>query len=150
MTKLAFTIAGVLLLLLVAVDVYVTILDDRPRVGPLGDTINRATWRAGLIISRRVSRQRRHRVLNFIGPALVPALVVVYLALLTLGFGLIYYPRIHTLFRVSENFGTPAFWDAVYCPKPLVKAMHFQCKTFSCYTLLGMLEVQHDEREQIW
>jgi hypothetical protein len=114
MTKLAFTIAGMLLLLLVAVDVYVTILDDRPRVGPLGDTINRVAWRTGLSVARLVSRQRRHRVLNFIGPALVPALVVVYIVLLTLGFGLIYFPRIHTLFRVGENFGTPAFWDAIY------------------------------------
>jgi putative transposase len=27
--------------------------------------------------------------------------------------------------------------------------MHFQCKTFSCYTLLDMLEVPEHEREQI-
>src|SRR5919112_1749115 len=79
-TTLAFTVSGVLLLLLVAADVYVTILDDRPRIGPL----------------------------------LLPSLIVVYLVFLTFGFGLIYYPRIPALFRLSANFGEPGFWDAIY------------------------------------
>ncbi|MCA1642804.1 MAG: potassium channel family protein [Acidobacteria bacterium] len=111
---LAFTISGVLLLLLVGADVYLTILDDRPRVGPLGDTLNRSAWRVGITIARRVSRTRRHRILNLIGPLLLPSLIVVYLVFLTFGFGLIYYPRIPALFRVSENFGEPSFWDAIY------------------------------------
>ena len=114
MRQIAFTLAGVLLLLLVLVDVYLTILDDRPRVGPLGDTINRIAWRGGLTVARRLSRTRRHRLLNLIGPALVPSLVVVYLVLLTFGFGLIYHPRLTTAFKLAEDFGTPSFWDAVY------------------------------------
>jgi hypothetical protein len=114
MTTLAFTTSGVLLLLLVAVDVYVTILDDRPRVGPLGDTLNRLAWRAALTVARRVSRTHRHRLLNLVGPLLMPSLIATYLVLLTFGFGLIYYPRLPTLFRISQDFGTPGFWDAIY------------------------------------
>ncbi|HEX8163004.1 MAG TPA: potassium channel family protein [Pyrinomonadaceae bacterium] len=114
MTKLAFTISGVLFLLLVAADVYVTILDDRPRVGPLGDTLNRTAWRVGITVARRVSRTRRHRLLNLIGPLLLPSLIIVYLVFLTFGFGLVYYPRLATLFRVSPTFGEPGFWDAIY------------------------------------
>jgi hypothetical protein len=114
MTTLAFTISGVLLSLLVAADVYVTILDDRPRVGPLGDTLNRTAWRVGITIARRLSRTRRHRSLNLIGPLLLPSLIIVYLVFLTFGFGLIYYPRLPTLFKVSQSFGEPGFWDAIY------------------------------------
>lgn len=114
MTKFAFTISGVLLLLLVLADVYLTILDDRPRVGPLGDTLNRSAWRVGITVARRVSRTHRHRFLNLIGPLLLPSLIIVYLAFLTFGFGLIYYPRLQTLFRVSPSFGEPGFWDAIY------------------------------------
>ncbi|MDT7604065.1 MAG: hypothetical protein QOF61_2062 [Acidobacteriota bacterium] len=114
MTTFAFTASGILLLLLVAVDVYVTILDDRPRIGPLGDTLNRTAWRAALTVARRVSRTHRHRLLNLVGPFLMPALITIYIVLLTFGFGLIYYPRIPTLFKVSEAFGTPSFWDAIY------------------------------------
>src|ERR1051325_3941275 len=114
MGQIAFTLAGVLLLLLVLVDVYLTILDDRPRVGPLGDTLNRGSWRGGLTVARRLSRTRRHRLLNLIRPTLAPALVVVYLALLTFGFGFIYHPRINTSFKLAEDFGKPTYWDAVY------------------------------------
>jgi hypothetical protein len=114
MTMLAFTVSGVLLLLLVAADVYATILDDRPRVGALGDTLNRSVWRVALAVARRVSRTRRHRLLNFVGPLLMPALIILYITLLTFGFGLIYYPRLLTLFKVSEGFGKPGFWDAIY------------------------------------
>jgi hypothetical protein len=114
MTTFAFTVLGVLLLLLVAADVYATILDDRPRVGALGDTLNRSVWRVALSIARRVSRTRRHRLLNLVGPFLMPALIIVYIVLLTFGFGLIYYPRLTTLFKTSEGFGTPGFWDAIY------------------------------------
>jgi hypothetical protein len=114
MTTLAFTISGVLLLLLVAADVYVTILDDRPRVGPLGDSLNRTAWRVGITVARRVSRTRRHRFLNLIGPLLLPSLIILYLVFLSFGFGLIYYPRIPALFKVSQSFGEPGFWDAIY------------------------------------
>lgn len=114
MTTFAFTASGVLLLLLVAADVYVTILDDRPRVGPLGDTINRTAWRAGLLVSRRLARARRHRFLNLIGPLLMPALLVVYLTLLVIGFAFIYYPRLPTQFRILRTPPVATISDAFY------------------------------------
>ena len=52
--------------------------------------------------------------------------------------------------RLIRALGVCMVQSRIYCPKPLVKAMHFQCKTFSCYTLLEMLEVRQHEREQIW
>jgi hypothetical protein len=114
MIKFALTLSGVLLLLLVAVDVYSTILDDRPRIGPLGDTLNRSAWRAALTIARRISRQGRHRLLNLVAPLLMPALIIIYVALIVLGFSLIYEPRLTTQFHTVRDPSTLDFSDAVY------------------------------------
>jgi hypothetical protein len=114
MTTFALTVSGVLLLLLVAVDVYSTILDDRPRVGPLGDTLNRATWRASLTVARRVSRQQRHRLLNLVAPLLMPTLIVIYIAIIILGFALLYHPRLKTQFHTTRDPATLSFSDSIY------------------------------------
>jgi voltage-gated potassium channel Kch len=114
MTIFAYTVAGVLLILIVAADVYATILDDRPRVGPLGDTLNRLVWSLGHAAASRLSRRNRHRALNLVGPLLMPGLIALYLTTLALGFALIYYPRLGAQFRFAPGFGRPAFWDALY------------------------------------
>ncbi|MGH9943576.1 MAG: hypothetical protein ACRD9R_14620, partial [Pyrinomonadaceae bacterium] len=89
----ACTAAGLLLLLVVAVDVYATILDARPRGGPISELLNRSLWFAVRTLALRLPRQRRHRLLNLIGPLLLPALIASYLCLLIGGFALIYYPH---------------------------------------------------------
>jgi hypothetical protein len=114
MMKFAITASGVLVLLLVAVDVYSTILDDRPRVGPLGDTLNRSVWRAALTIARRVSRQGRHRLLNFVAPLLMPMLIILYIAFIILGFALIFEPRLTTQFHTTRDPASLTFSDAVF------------------------------------
>lgn len=114
MTNFALTATGVLLLLLVAVDVYATILDDRPRVGPLGDTLNRSVWRLSLIVARRLSRQQRHRLLNLLAPLLLPALIIVYVTLIIVAFALLYEPRLGTQFHTTRDPSTLSFSDAIY------------------------------------
>ena len=114
MTVLVFTSLGALLLLLVAFDVYTTILDDRPRVGPLSDALNRAVWRAGRAVAARLPRTRRHNFLNSLGPLLLPALIALYLVLLIAGFAFIYYPHIHAKFQLSPGPSGAAWFDSVY------------------------------------
>jgi hypothetical protein len=46
-----FTVLGVSLLMLVAYDVYATILHARGRSGPIGEPLNRAFWR----VARRLA-----------------------------------------------------------------------------------------------
>ena len=98
-----FTALGLSILLLVVYDVYATILHARGRSGPIGETLNRAIWRAARFVAFRFARQRRHRLLNVVGPTLLPLLIIVFIALLVLGFSFIYYPRMPANFSVQPG-----------------------------------------------
>lgn len=113
-SALFFTILGVSLLLLVAYDVYATILHARGRSGPIGETLNRSLWRATRAISFRFSRPRRHKILNFIGPLLLPLLIVVYILLVLTGFAFLYYPRMPAQFVVQPTAVAHPFIESFY------------------------------------
>jgi hypothetical protein len=55
------TLIGCALLLLVAYDVYATILHARARSGPVSETLNRGVWRFARWLAFRKSRLRRHK-----------------------------------------------------------------------------------------
>jgi hypothetical protein len=55
------------------------------------------------VVAFRLPRQRRHRVLNAVGPLLLPSLIIVYLLLLVSGFALVYYPRMPEQFAVTPD-----------------------------------------------
>jgi hypothetical protein len=114
METFAFTALGVALLLVAAYDVYSTILDDRPQVGPVSHTLSRTCWRVAHLVSRRFSRARRHQALNAVGPLLLPLLFVAYLALLISGFALVYYPYMPAEFVVAEGASRSPLADAFY------------------------------------
>jgi hypothetical protein len=101
-----FTILGASLLMLVVYDVYATILHARGRSGPIGEPLNRAFWQVARRLSFKLSRLRRHKLLNIVGPLLLPSLIVVYIIILLAGFAFIYYPR------MPENFTVQTFADA--------------------------------------
>ena len=98
-----FTVLGVSILALVAYDVYATILHARARSGPIGETLNRAIWRLGRGLAFKLSRARRHHLLNLIGPLLLPLLIVLFIALLVIGFAFIYYPRMPASFNIQAE-----------------------------------------------
>jgi hypothetical protein len=109
-----FTTAGVALLILVAYDVYATVLHSSARYGPVGEGLNRAVWRVSRKAAFGLGRRRRHRVLNAVGPALMPLLIVTYIALLTLAFALVYVPHVPDNFIISGPKGDPAWLNALY------------------------------------
>jgi hypothetical protein len=98
-----FTVLGLSILLLVVYDVYATILHARGRSGPIGETLNRTIWRAARFVAFRFPRPRRHRLLNTVGPTLLPLLIIVFIALLVLGFACVYYPRMPTNFNADSE-----------------------------------------------
>ena len=108
------TTLGAGLLLLVAYDVYATILHARGRSGPIGETLNRAAWRSMRLIAVRLSRSRRHRLLNAVGPLLLPLLIVAYILLLISGYALIYYGRMPAEFIVAPEAASPAWIESIY------------------------------------
>lgn len=109
MTRFLFTAAGLFVLLFVAYDVYATILDASGRAGPLSSWLNRGVWAVTRSLAFRFSRNRRHRLLNLVGPLLMPVLIVLYLVLLITGFALIYMPRMPAEFTLNPP-GESAHW----------------------------------------
>src|ERR1041385_9106992 len=95
-----FTVLGLSILVLVVYDIYATILHARSRSGPIAKTLNRTIWRIARAIAFRLPRPRRHRLLNAIGPLLLPFFIILLIAFLVVGFALIYYPRMPESFAV--------------------------------------------------
>lgn len=114
MTTFLFTAAGVFVLLFVAYDVYATILDASGRAGPLSGWVNRGVWTVTRSLAFRFSRQRRHRLLNLVGPMLMPALIVLYLFLLIGGFALVYFPRMPAEFSIDPSAVSANWIESLY------------------------------------
>ncbi|MDQ3803136.1 MAG: potassium channel family protein [Acidobacteriota bacterium] len=114
MRTILFTAAGVGLLLLTAYDVFATVLNTQARYGPIGERLNRNTWRFARFFAFRLPRPRRHRLLNAVGPLLLPLLLVTYITLLVTAFALVYAPRMPEHFHVHEHRGDVDFVDALY------------------------------------
>lgn len=108
------TVAGAALLLLVAYDIYSTILHATARYGPIGERINRLVWKGALAVAFKCQRHRRHRFLNTVGPVLLPLLIFVYILLLITAFALIYYPRIEGQFIINYDRSEPDWIEAIY------------------------------------
>lgn len=109
-----YTTLGLLLIALVVYDVYATILHARARSGPISESLNRAVWWAARRIANRLSRHRRHRWLNAIGPLLLPALIITFILLLVSGFALIYFPRMPGHFSVDQDVISSAWIESLY------------------------------------
>jgi hypothetical protein len=109
-----YTAAGFVLLALIIFDIYATVLHSSARYGPVGESLNRSVWRTARGISFKLSRANRHRLLNMIGPLLLPLLIVVYVLLLVFSFALVYYPHIPSGFTFGVQHPEPGWVDAVY------------------------------------
>lgn len=109
-----FAVAGIIFLGFVARDVHVTILHSGGRNGPLSRILVRSIWRIALWISFKLSRKQRHYHLSGVGPLLLPLLVSVYIALLIIGFGLIYYPHMPAQFSISAEASSPRWIESLY------------------------------------
>jgi hypothetical protein len=109
-----YTAAGFVLLALIIFDIYATVLHSSARYGPVGESLNRSVWRVTRAAAFRLSRANRHRLLNMVGPLLLPLLIVVYVVLLVLAFALIYYPHVPRGFTFGVEHPDPGWIDAVY------------------------------------
>lgn len=103
------------MLVLAAYEVYATVLHARARAGPVSELLSRAAWRAAMALAARLPRKGRHRMLNRVGPLLLPALLGSLVGLFVLGFALIYLPWMPDGFSVDEAAAdAPPWLQAVY------------------------------------
>jgi hypothetical protein len=114
METIIYTAAGMTLLLLVAYDVYSTVLHSSARYGPIAEGLNRAVWRVACKAAFSLGRRRRHKLLNAVGPALMPLLIVTYIVLLTLAFALIYVSHVPDNFTITGPKTDAAWLNALY------------------------------------
>ncbi|HEY0173132.1 MAG TPA: potassium channel family protein [Pyrinomonadaceae bacterium] len=114
MGTFVYTTAGLVLLALIVFDIYATVLHSSARYGPVGESLNRSVWRLARGIAFRLTRGSRHRLLNMIGPLLLPLLILVYLVLLVLAFALVYYPHVPSGFTFAAARPGAGWADAIY------------------------------------
>lgn len=114
MGKLFFTFLGIVFLTLVSYDIYATILHARGKSGPVSEFLCRQSWRFIRLIAFRLSDKRRHKILNAVGPVLMPTLIVTYIALLIVGYALIYFPHMPGSFTFSGEPGSRAWENSLY------------------------------------
>ena len=114
MGRFIYTAAGFVLLALIIFDIYATVLHSSARYGPVGESLNRLVWRVTRAASFRLSRANRHRLLNMVGPVLLPLLIAVYVVLLVVAFALVYYPHVPGGFTFGVEQNERGWADAVY------------------------------------
>ena len=108
------TVTGIGFLGLVGLDIYRTILHSRGRSGPVTEALTRAVWRLTRGAAFRRSRLGRHRLLNHVGPLLLPGIVATLVALLILGYALLYWPHLPADFNVQEKAQSSRSIEALY------------------------------------
>ena len=108
------TVTGIAFLGLVGLDIYRTILHSRGRSGLVTEALTRAVWRLTRGAAFRRSRLGRHRLLNHVGPLLLPGIVTTLVALLILGYTLLYWPHLPADFNVQEKAQSSRSIEALY------------------------------------
>jgi hypothetical protein len=102
------------LLGLVALDIYRTVLHSRGSSGPVTEALIRAVWRLARAAAFRRSRPGRHYLLNHVGPLLLPGTVATLVALIILGYALLYWPHLPAGFNVDEKAQSARGIEALY------------------------------------
>src|ERR1700739_322506 len=113
-TAWVFTASGCGLLGLRRRDIYRTILHSRDRSGPVTETVTRTVWRLARSAAFRRSRTGRHQLLNHVGPLLLPGTVATLVALIILGFALLYWPHLPESFNVQKKAESARGIEAIY------------------------------------
>ena len=108
------TALGAGLLGLAALDIYRTLLQSRGRSGPVTEALTRGVWRLTRAAAFRLSRPGRHRLLNRVGPLLLPALVTVLVTLIIAGYALLYGPHLAAGFKIDPEAQRPRAMSALY------------------------------------
>ncbi|MBX7268084.1 two pore domain potassium channel family protein [Micromonospora sp. Llam7] len=121
MTLLA-VVAGVALIVAVAVDVWLTLLHPDAE-GPIARTVRRLVWRASSLTAGR-RRTPRRTPLVWAGPILVTGTFLAWLGPLVLGVALVVWPHLDGYHRIA-GFGPAGFLDAVYYATGLLTVLGF-------------------------
>ncbi|WP_109488573.1 hypothetical protein [Occallatibacter savannae] len=106
-------ISGILIVLLILLDVFLTVLYARMGSGVVSPYLSQALWRVFRSVAQSAPRYC-DRIASFCGPVILVMLVFVWIAGLTLGNGLLFHPVLGSAIQ-SSNGKTPTdFISALY------------------------------------
>jgi hypothetical protein len=112
-TGLLEQVAGLCLLTLLLVDIFVTVLYARAGSGLIAPHVVRLLWRLVRRIST-ISARRREHVLSFGGPVLVVAVVAMWFVGLALGAALVIHPALGSGVRTTTGETPSTFTAALF------------------------------------
>lgn len=104
---------GILLLGLLALDVFVTVFHASGHAGPVTRRQNRLLWAGFRAVGIRSDGTSRERLLAFGGPTLVATTLLVWVGWLVLGYFLLYLPFISSFLVSPGSLRTP-WMEALY------------------------------------
>lgn len=106
-------VLGVLLILLLGLDVFLTVFHSQGRGGPVNRRVSSLIWSAARAGGQRGDGSKRNGLLALGGPVIVIATLLVWVLLLVAGFTLIFYPWVET-FLVSPGTLRSPWAEALY------------------------------------
>lgn len=104
---------GILLILVILLDVFLTVLYARIGTSIIGSSLGHVVWQSFVKASRPLGL-RRGAVLSFCGPVILVLLVAVWALGLTLGAALIMHPELGTSIRATNGETSTDFVTAMY------------------------------------
>lgn len=105
-------LAGVTLVIAAFVDIYFTVLQGGS-VSLLSTRLSKGVWWAFRSVGKRMNT-KRNRLLSYAGPTLIPAIVLLWVSLLSIGFALFYLPVLGESIVASSGETPTGFWPALY------------------------------------
>jgi len=106
-------VSGILIVLLILLDVFLTVLYARMGSGLLSPRLARAVWLAFRALAQS-SPRFCDRIASFCGPVILVLLAFIWIAGLTLGNGLLFHPVMGTAIQSSTGKTPTDFISALY------------------------------------
>lgn len=106
-------IGGILIVLLILADVFLTVLYARMGSGLVSPRLARAVWRVFRVVAQSFPRYG-DRIASFCGPVILVLLVFVWTLGLTLGNGLLFHPVLGSAIQSSSGKTPTDFVSALY------------------------------------
>ena len=106
-------ISGILIVLLILLDVFLTVLYARMGSGIVSTRLARTIWRVFRVVAQSFPRYC-DRIASFCGPFILVSLVFVWVAGLTLGNALLFHPVLGSAIRSSSGKTPTDFVSALY------------------------------------
>ena len=107
-------VAGTVTIAVTAGDVFLTVLFPASGRGPLRRPLSKLTWRAFRAVAARLRGHRRRDVLSYSGPVLILVTITVWVVLLTVGWGLVFWPMLGSQINATGGLTDTSFGAALY------------------------------------